>query len=369
MFVVLCSAGRYSVDDAIEDTNCNGIAGRDPNTGETYESLWCKDSESMGTVILGDSAAAHFHIPPQWFTSKEMSVEAFKNLFFAIENELDWPMLSSATGYKNSTWPASITGPVDSMYLRLREINRCNHRDYQSISVNGARASAMAHELVKGFARRGMTDKPVFLTLALIGNDVCNGHHGISHMTTPEEFYNSTLETLRYVDSIVAPGSVVIGVGLVDGRVLFDTLHNQIHPVGSYRNDVTYAQMYDYLNCLEISPCFGWLNSNETWRNRTTERAFQLNDAFKSLVAKESFKNFKAYYMEPAIKEMFRRWIAGGGNASELIEPVDGFHPSQIGQAITTAVSFEVLAKMGVLPPTNPFNDEIAKKFGDQGDY
>ncbi len=323
----------------------------------------------MGTIVLGDSAAAHFRIPPQWLTSKEMSIEAFQDLFFAVENELDWPMLSSGTGYKNSTWPNSVTGPVDSVYLRLRELNHCNHRDYQSIAVNGARSKAMAEELVKGFARQGITDKPVFLTLALIGNDVCSGHHDIDHMTTPEEFYNNTLETLRYVDSIVAPGSVVIGVGLVDGRVLFDTLHDKIHPIGSFRNDVTYTQLYDYLNCLEISPCFGWMNSNETWRNRTTERAFELNDAFASLVTKETFKNFKAYYMDPAIKEIFRRWIAAGGQPSELIEPVDGFHPSQITQALNTVVSFEELAKMGALPPANPFNDEIAKKFGDQGGY
>ncbi len=357
------------MDDVIEDTNCNGILGRDPVTGDTYESLWCKDSQPMGTVLLGDSAGAHFHIPPAWMTSKEMSEAVFKDLFFILENELDWPMMSGATGYMNSTWPAAITGPVDSTYLRLKEINRCNHRDYQSIAVNGARASAMAKELVKGFARDGKTDKPVFLSLALIGNDVCNGHHDISHMTTPEEFYNSTLETLRYVDSIVASGSVVIGVGLVDGRVLYNTLHDQIHPIGSYRNDVTYAQMYDYLNCLEISPCFGWLNSNETWRNLTTERAVQLNDAFKSLVAKETFNNFNIHYMDAAITEVFKRWVDQGGKPSELLEPVDGFHPSQIAQAITTAVTFEMLEKIGVLPPTNPYNDEIVKKFGDQEGY
>ena len=54
----------------------------------------------------------------------------------------------------------------------------------------------MADQIVKGLARHGIKDSPVFLTLALIGNDMCNGHPGMSHMTTPEEFYAKTLQTL-----------------------------------------------------------------------------------------------------------------------------------------------------------------------------
>lgn len=361
--------GRYSEDDAVEDRNCNGIAGIDSETGKTYESLWCKDTKQMGTIVLGDSAAAHFHLPPGWFTSKNLSVEVFKDVFFILENEIDWPMLSSATGYMNSTWPHSISGPVNSTYLNLRAINRCNHRDFQNIAVNGARSGSMADNIVKGFARHGSKDNPVFLTLALIGNDVCSGHQDTTHMTTPEEFYTNNLKTLRYVDLIVAPGSIVVAMGVVDGRVLYNFLHDHIHPIGSLRNDVTYSQFYDYLNCLKVSPCFGWMNSNETWRNITTERAFQLNDAFQNLVAKETFQNFKAVYMDPPIQKIFKIWGDAGGDPTDLLEPVDGFHPSQLGNALTTKVMFDELEKMGLLPPTNPFNEKIAEKFGDQGGY
>lgn len=49
--------------------------------------------------------------------------------------------------------------------------------------------------------------------------------------------------------------------GLADGDLLFDYLHNATHPLG-----VTYADVYDFLNCLEISPCWGWLNTNDTVR-------------------------------------------------------------------------------------------------------
>lgn len=362
--------GKHTVDDTVFDTNCNGIYGIDPASGETYEKKWCDGTGQMGTVLLGDSAGAHFHIPPAWLTSRELSVEVFKDMFFILENEFDWPMLSSATGYKNSTWP-DISGPVDSTYLRLRSLNRCNHRDYQNIAVNGARSSAMADDIVKSFARNGVKDNPVFIMFALIGNDVCNGHHDTSHMTTPTEFYENNLRTFQYVDSKVAPGSVLIAYGLVDGRILYNTLHNRIHPLGSLHNDVTYSQVYDYLNCLDISPCFGWLNSNETWRNLTTERAFELNAALKALVANETFVNFKAYYFDPPVNQAFQYWEERGGEPWQLIEPVDGFHPNQIANELNTVIGWQLFRNYTpeVIPPVNPYNDLIVKKFGDQGGY
>ena len=361
--------GRRTEDHLI-DANCNGILGVDPDSGQTYEKQWCEGTGQMGTVLLGDSVGAHFHIPPAWLTSKELNVDVFKNLFFILENEFDWPMLSSATGYMNSTWPG-ISGPVDSTYLRLQQLNRCNHRDYQNIAVNGARSSAMANDIVKSFARDGTKDHPAFIMFALIGNDVCSGHHDASHMTTPTEFYRNNLETFRYVDSKVAPGSVLIATGLVDGRILYDSLHDRVHPIGSLHGDVIYSTMYDYLNCLDVSPCFGWLNSNETWRNTTTERAFELNKALRELVANETFENFKAYYFDPPVEQAFKYWEEQGGKPWQLIEPVDGFHPNQISNSLNTMISWELFRNYTpeVIPPVNPYNDLIVKKFGNQGGY
>ena len=362
--------GRHTEGDEYFDTNCNGIYGTDPASGESYEKKWCAGTGQMGTVLLGDSAGAHFHIPPAWLTSTELSVEAFQNLFFVLENEFDWPMLSSATGYKNSTWN-DISGPVDSTYLRLRELNRCNHRDFQNIGVNGARSSAMADTIVKSFARNGAKDNPVFVTFALVGNDVCNGHHDSTHMTTPAEFYANNLKTFQYVDSQVAPGSVLVAIGLVDGRVLYNSLHDRTHPIGSLHNDVTYSQFYDYLNCLDVSPCFGWLNSNETWRNFTTDRAMELNAALKSLIANETFQNFKGYYFDPPIQKVFKYWEEQGGKPWQLIEPVDGFHPNQLANELNTLLTWQLFRNYTpeVIPPINPYNDLIVKQFGDQGGY
>ena len=46
---------------------------------------------------------------------------------------------------------------------------------------------------------------------------------------------------------------------------------SRIHPLGVLNSDVQYKDLYDYLNCLEISPCTGWMNSNETLRDLTSQ--------------------------------------------------------------------------------------------------
>lgn len=417
--------GRRTTGDALIDTNCNGIYGTDPRTGQTYEELFCSGTQQMGAVILGDSAGAHFHIPPEWVTARNLSVEAFQHLLFIAENELDWPMLSSATGYMNSTWREA-AGPVDSTYLRLRSINRCNHRDYQNIAVNGARSQSMNRTIVGGFRRHPTLDNPVFLVLALVGNDVCSGHHDIDHMTKPYEMFANTLDTLRKVDAIVPRGSHVLLMGLVDGRVLYDNLHNRIHPIGLTRNDVNYAQFYDYMNCLYVSPCFGWMNSNATWRNATSERAFALNRVLRDLAKNTTFKNFDVYYFDPPLEQAFAEWRKQGGEPWQLIEPVVRVrwprrrgpcascdtgrrgrtvsircaclpaarsrrlrHPravqltraapcaarrraqNQFGNWLTTRVSWEnIYATVPhIVPAVNPHNAAIEQLFGDQGGY
>ena len=48
--------------------------------------------------------------------------------------EADWPQLGFATGFRNSSMPRLVTGNTDSLYLRLRARNRCNHRDYHNLA-------------------------------------------------------------------------------------------------------------------------------------------------------------------------------------------------------------------------------------------
>jgi len=280
-------------------------------------------------------------------------------------------MMSSATGYTNLTWEGAPQGPMASIYLKMRERNLCMHRDFQNIAVNGARSSAMAENIIFSFARNQTTDHPVFLNYALIGNDVCNGHYGTGSMTTPAAFYNNVMSALTYLDTILPAGSHVVFTGLVDGRVLYDALANRLHPLGLLHGDLTYAQYYDYMNCLQTSPCFGWMNTDPYWRNATTQRAVELNHVYSQIIANTTFKNFDMHYFDPPLQGVVDMWKKQGGQTWQLIEPVDGFHPNQLANALFAEYQWNLLVTKypQLVGDINPHNDEIRSRFGDQGGY
>nr|KAG5708000.1 hypothetical protein BaRGS_025138 [Batillaria attramentaria] len=362
-------------DDHLHDSNCNGIYGTDPETLVPYEKELCEGTQPRGIAVLGDSISAHFHLPEEWFDATTISAAAFKHLDFILENEIDWPELSTATALGFNNWTEVIRGPIDSLYLRLRQVNRCNHRDYQNIAVNGARSSSMDNPIMESLARIQGKDQPLVVVYALVGNDVCNGHvdDTFAHMTTPQQMRVNVLKTLEYLDTRLPYNSTVFMMGLADGRVLYNSLKDRVHPIGRYWNKFTYSQFYDYFNCLQVSPCAGWMNTNETVRNMTTERANELSAVLQD-VAKHNqsyYKHYKVYFMENPINKAISIWEGQGGQPWELLEPVDGFHSNQAGQALTAKVVWEEAEKMvpGVFGPTNPNNDKIEKIFGDQGAY
>ena len=74
-------------------------------------------------------------------------------------------------------------------------------------------------------------------------------------------------------------------------------------------------------------------------------------------------------YTNP-IAEALVRWQAQGGEAWQLVEPVDGFHPNQLANALVTGVVWDrLLAADPTMVPVNPNNAQIANLFGDQGGY
>ncbi|XP_056376451.1 acyloxyacyl hydrolase isoform X2 [Hyla sarda] len=320
--------GRSPKDwDFLQDSNCNGIWGFDPEDGLPYEKKFCEGTDSKGIITLGDSAAAHFHIPPEWLTPVNMSKDSFSNMALAISNELDWPQFSLYTGFQNST----IGGWTQSLYLRLRERNRCNHRDYQNIARNGG-SSYNLQSYLKSMARNQQLDKPVIVLYAMIGNDVCNpSHETLRHMTTPQEMNTNVMKELEYLDMNLPKGSHVILMSLADGRFLWDTLHDRYHPLGQLNKDITYEQFYGFLSCLKSNPCEGWMNKNETLRNLTTERAEQLSSVLQEITTSKKFTNFELSYYENLFQKVTAKWESLGGNAWDLLEPVDGFHPNQPG--------------------------------------
>ncbi|XP_021349961.1 acyloxyacyl hydrolase-like isoform X2 [Mizuhopecten yessoensis] len=360
--------------DRDKDSNCNGIMGVDPVSGQPYEDLYCKDSQARGVVVLGDSISAHFHIPREWLNATEISAAVFKPLPFILGNEFNWPELSSITGYMNNTYTNVNHGPMNSVYDYLWQRNRCNHRDYQNLAVNGARSWSVADTIEKSISRNQITDNPVTLFYALVGMDVCNPlTDTVAYMTTPEEMKNNSIITLQFLEKTLPAGSHVFLVGLAEGRVLYDSLKDRVHPIGSLRNDVTYSHFYDYFNCLEISSCRGWMNTNETIRNMTTQRAEQLSNVLKEVAQTEAAKyhNFKLAYLENPVFKVFEHWRNLGRPLWELLEPVDGFHTNQLGQALTGQVLWQILETEypDAIGPINPFNNKIKAIFGDQEGY
>ncbi|XP_044918811.1 acyloxyacyl hydrolase isoform X1 [Mustela putorius furo] len=355
--------------DIHEDSNCNGIWGVDPKDGIPYEKKFCEGSQPRGIILLGDSAGAHFHISPEWITASQMSLvqKSFIDLPVALTNELDWPQLSGVTGFLDS-----ISGiKENSVYLRLRKRNHCNHRDYQNISRNGG-SSQNLEKFLETLSRNQLLDHPAIVIYAMIGNDVCNGKvDPIPEMTTPEKLYSSIMQTLKYLNSHLPNGSHVILYGLPDGTFLWDNLHNRYYPLGQLNKDVTYAHFYSFLNCLQVSPCHSWMSSNKTLRTLTSERAKQLSDTLKKIAASQKFTNFDLLYVDFDFQEVTEEWRKQGGQPWQLIEPVDGFHPNEVASQLL-ADSFWKKVQLQwpqVLGKENPFNSQIEQVFGDQGGH
>lgn len=350
------------------DHNCNGIYGSNAQ-GESYEDVLCKGTGQRGIISLGDSVTAHFRIPDYMLRPAYINASTYENLIPLVEDEADWPLCSWGTGFANaSSCPYSKLG-VDSLALKLRANNLCNHRDFQNAGVNGARVGSMAPPggIVTTIHNRTGTDQPAVVIYALVGNDVCNGHPDFSRMTTPADFEASVVAALEYLDAALAPNSYVIFVGLADGRILFDTLQNETHPIG-----VPYPDFYDYLNCYETSPCWGWMNTNTTVRDITwNEHANVLNNIYPKIISERSYDNFEMFYVPPDFQRIIDAWLAMGGHARELIEPVDGFHPSQTGNVLLAQqIWADLKANFSqAIGPENPNNAQITALFGDQGGY
>lgn len=99
------------------------------------------------------------------------------------------------------------------------------------------------------------------------------------------------------------------------------------------------------MECLEISPCMGWMSSDPERRRFTSERAQNLTLVAEDIVAsqKNNFKNFELIYMDYPWTEVrffikiltslhfyfqaLENHVAEGGEFWHGIEVTDGFHP------------------------------------------
>jgi len=179
----------------------------------------------LGIAVVGDSAGAHFEIPEPYLNAKEWTSDTFKNILELASDEMDAPNKSGYTGQL----PDDAQNPLRSIYKYMVDRNRCNRNDYQNIAVNGG-ASGNTQKNIKALRRDQKNDEPLLVFLELIGDDICNSKKG--DFTEPDEFKTNVLSIFGYLDTVLPQGSHVYILGLVDGRILYDTLHNETHPLG-----------------------------------------------------------------------------------------------------------------------------------------
>lgn len=342
--------GRKTGSKAI-DQDCNGIFGMD-NRGRLYEDKFCAPYKRYGVAVIGDSAGAHFSIPEKYFNVTLMGKGTFSDLLPRMADELDLPHESGYTGHTTTSYVSH------SVYKYLRDWNLCNHNDFQNIGVNGGDAGNTWGN-IQALQRDQQNDYPLIMFLELIGNDVCK--KSFDSMTKPADFKRDVLKLLHFLDEKVPAGSHLMILGLGDGNLLYENLHADTHPL-----NVTYATVYDFLNCLKISPCWGWLNSNDTVRNFTTERAKNLSKVYEEIVRETTFKNFDmAYYDFPAM-EILERKVMEGGDPKEMIERCDGFHPNgQFHSYLADWLWYKIrMEHPDWIGQKNPHNEEIRNIFG-----
>jgi hypothetical protein len=268
----------FSHPNPMVDGNCNGIFGV-AQDGQAYEDKFCKNSRQRVLVGLGDSALAHFTIPANYLSPFNQTTDTYKGLLTLLENEADWPACSWTTGYELPSHCLPSKLPSKSIYQRLYERNRCNHRQYENIGVNGARTGSMKPPGIITTMKNRTGGLPATIIYALIGNDVCSSRTAVSGMTSPQQFYDNVVASLDWLDEHTAPNSFVNFVGLVNGSVLYNLMNARTHPVG-----VKYSDLYGYLNCLKLSPCAGWMNQNASIRAATTEHAMLLNQQYPKVI-------------------------------------------------------------------------------------
>ena len=148
-------------------------------------------------------------------------------------------------------------------------------------------------------------------------------------------------------------------------------MHARQHPVGA-----SYEDGYGYLNCNTCNPCHGWLNRNETLRNATTAWAHTLNAVYSKLESEAAssaspWHNFDLKFFDPDWAGLIAKYVARGGEATDCIEPSDGFHPSQTGNELFASQLWSFLETEfpAAIGEVNVHNAAIEQRFGDQGGY
>ena len=105
------------------------------------------------------------------------------------------------------------------------------------------------------------------------------------------------MTTLTFLEDHLPPESHVVLVGLIDGKILYDTMAKRLHPLGLLRKDLTYNDLYNWFNCMEIGPCHGWMSANATLRKITSNHAKKLSHVLETIAQNEKFTHFDIHFV------------------------------------------------------------------------
>jgi len=103
------------------------------------------------------------------------------------------------------------------------------------------------------------------------------------------------------------------------------------------------------------------MSNNATLREVTTDHAMMLSDVAEMVIDRSEYSNFKALYYPFDIEESINEWEAQGGEGWQLIELVDGFHPSQTSMVLTANMFWNQIMEdyPEAFGEVNPWNDKI----------
>jgi acyloxyacyl hydrolase len=107
------------------------------------------------------------------------------------------------------------------------------------------------------------------------------------------------------------------------------------------------------------------MNANETIRNETSATAEAMRGKLALIVeeTKGKLQNIELFYLGDVLDNGIKEFLAAGGKGSDMIEPADGFHPNQFGQALFAQYIWNATVAAGIIPPANPNNHRIKQIF------
>ena len=344
-------------DGGVEDGNCNGIFGTESGSGLSYEDLLCapyEDTENL--LVFGDALASGFH----------MDVSCLDGEFAScMETGLD-------TLY-NFPWQSFLTGTdvANSFHLEVRERDRCAHRQWMNLAVPDDEIVHFDRQVSRLTVPAGVSRSSFVVAFFGLG-DICADDLG--SMTDPQDFQSRLLRGLADLDLKLAPGSVVLLLGLPAVNPIILSIENEIYPsspdVGS-PDSYTYSDVYEYLNCLEASSCPIITTNDVGSRMAATMRASELDAVIQQVVMNQSFNNFILVFIDSdeVHQDASELMVDAGIDPILLFTSFDGLHPRlEYSNSLAEALIDIMESRFpGLLNDPNPNNATIEALFGDQG--